>query len=170
MNLNISSDTLKQIKRQLPKLKQLLLEDQRFLEQGAYQQISLSIFDHWLTPEEAISLIYVDDQPQELTVRRQKFKAFLEALFHQTELFTWRYKRHQRLHIQQLTMRADVLRKGNFEQLWSKSGRRYGFLLPEYSAVYLEGWDWTNQLWYIDRSSIQPMLQEAQKAGLFMLD
>lgn len=43
------------------------------------------------------------------------------------------------------------------------------FIVPQYSAIYNEEWDWTNLLWYKDENQIKPILDIANKVGLFVL-
>ena len=170
MNLNISELELKKINQRFPELKKLIEGEDSFIESGIYKKVFISVFDHWLSHEEADNLIYIDEDLEELKSRRQKFKAFIEGVYNQTELYTWRYKRHYRLHIQKPTSLEDIFRQCDFENLWSHSGRRFSFLLPEYSAVYAEEWDWTNIIWYTDKEKIKPLLTEAKKVGLYILE
>ena len=170
MNSNISEVELKGINRNLPNLKKLIEEDDAFIESGIYKKVFICVFDHWLSNEEADTQIFIDDDLVELKSRRQKFKDFIEEINNKTELFSWRHKRHYRFHIQKPESLKDVLRKCDFDNLWSQSGRRYSFLLPEYSAVYAEEWDWTNIIWYTDREKIEPLLETAKKVGLHILE
>ena len=170
MNINILEIELKRINKRLPELKRLIEEDDSFIESGIYKKIFICVFDHWLSKEEAENKIFIDEDSEELKNRRQKFKSFIESVYNQTELYKWRYKRHYRFHIQKPTSLKDVIRKCDFENLWSQSGRRYSFLLPEYSAVYAEEWDWTNIIWYTDREKIEPLLKEAKNIGLYILE
>ncbi len=170
MNLNISEIELKRIHRNLPNLKKLIEEDDAFIESGSYKKIFISVFKHWLSNEEADNQIFIDEDLVELKRRRQKFKDFIEEINDKTELYTWKYKRHDRFHIQKPASLKDVLRKCDFNNLWSQSGQRYSFLLPEYAAVYAEEWDWTNIIWYTDREKIEPLLVMAKKVGLYILE
>ena len=169
MNSNISTQEAQKIKQQLPYLKKLVEEDDAVLNGNPYQPIFVSVFDHWLSEAEASEQVYVDEDIEELRSRRKKFRDFITGVYQQLPLYTWKYKRHHRLHIQQPTTLADVLRKCDFENLYSLSGKKYGFLLPDCSAVYAENWDWTNVIWYLDKDKIEPLVVQAQKAGLHIL-
>ena len=120
--------------------------------------------------QQANEQIFIDEDLVELNSRRQKFRDFIEEISNQTDLYSWKYKRHYRFHIQKPKSLKDVLRKCDFDNLWSQSGQRYSFLLPEYSAVYAEEWDWTNILWYTEREKIEPFLASAKKNGLHILE
>ncbi len=63
----------------------------------------------------------------------------------------------------------DVFRLCDFEGLTSNRGRRYSFIVPQYSAIYSDEWDWTNLLWYKDENQIKPILEIANRVGLFVL-
>ncbi len=170
MNLNISELELKKIKQHLPNLIKLIEEDSTFMVEGIYKKIFISVFDHWLSREEVGNRIFIDGDLEELKSRREKFKDFIKGVNKQTELYTWRYKRHSRFHIQKPASIKDVLRRCDFENLVSNSGNRYSFLLPEYSAVYTEEWDWTNIIWYTDKVDIEPLLKEVERTGLYILE
>jgi hypothetical protein len=167
---NISEVELKRINLNLPNLKRLIEEDDDFIESRIYKKVFICVFDHWLSNEEANEQIFIDENLVELNSRRKKFKDFIEEINSKTELFSWRYKRHYRFHIQKPESLKDVLRKCDFDNLCSQSGRRYSFLLPEYSAVYAEEWDWTNIIWYTDSEKIEPLLETAKKVGLYVLE
>ena len=170
MNSNVSEIELKRINQRLPELNKLVEEDDAFMKTGFYKKIFISVFDHWLTREEVKNQIFIDENSEELKSRRQKFKDFIEDTYNKTELYTWRYKRHYRFHIQKPTSIKDIFRKCDFENLWSQSGQRYSFILPEYSAVCAEEWDWTNIIWYTNKEKIEPLLEKAKSIGLYILE
>ncbi len=166
---NISKIELQGIKKNLPDFKKIIEEDESFIENGVYKKIFISVFDHWLTSDEADNQIFIDDDLEKLTSRRDKFKTVVEKLHSQTDLYLWKYKRHYRLHIQKPLTLNDTLRKCDFNNLWSQRGRQYSFILPEFSAIYNEEWDWTNIIWYTEEEKIKPILDIAKNAGLYIL-
>ena len=168
MERNISTEELRAIKRALPDFKKLIEYDDDIRANGLYKLVFVSVFDHWLLPDEA-EAIHVDDNLKELYARRVKFKRFIEEVFRSTTLYTYRYKRHDRLHVQKLTTLQSVLHRCRFDRLWSESGRGYSFLLPVYGAIYQEEFDWTNMIWYQDEEQVQPLLAAAEGAGLHLL-
>ena len=87
-----------------------------------------------------------------------------------SELYSWRYKRTFSLHIQKPESLEDVLRKCDFNNLWSRRGQSYSFILPEYLVIYAEEWDWTNTIWYQDKENVEPLLETAKKVGLYILE
>ncbi len=168
MFVKISKNELKNIKQALPFLNKLIERDDSILENGTYKLIFISVFDHWLNDD--YDLIFVDNNLEELNSRRQKFKNFITEVYKQTELYSWKFKRHHRIYFQKPESLKDILRKCNFENQWSEQGQRYSFLIPEYDAVYQEEFDWTNIIWYRERGKIEPLLQTAKKAGLHILE
>jgi len=165
---NISNIELKTIRKSLPNFKEIIEGNESFLEKGIYQKLFISVFDHWLTEDEG-DLIFIDDNIDELMLRRDKFEKVVEELYKTTDIFLWKYKRNYRIYLNKPMTYNDILRKCNFKNLWSQSGRRYSLILPEFSAIYNEEWDWTNIIWYIDEDKIKPILEIANKVGLKIL-
>ena len=169
MMSNISKAELKEIKRNLPDYKKLIEQEDSFIESGKYKKIFISVFDHWLTNEEASEMIFVDENLDELKARRKKFKLVAEELYKTTDIYFWKNKRNYRMVLKKPMSYKDVLRKCDFDNLWSKRRKRYDFILPEFSAIYSEEWDWTNIIWYTDEEKIVPILNIAENAGLNIL-
>ena len=169
MIANISDKELKSIKKRLPDFRKVLEEDESFIETGIYKKIFISVFDHWLTKDEADKLIFIDNDKNELNRRREKFERVIEGLYNSTETYLWKYKRNYRIFIKKPLTYTDLLKKCDFNNLWSQSGRRYSLILPEFSAIYNEEWDWTNIIWYSYEMKIKPILEIAEKAGLHIL-
>ena len=114
-------------------------------------------------------MIFVDENLDELKARRKKFKLVAEELYKTTDIYFWKNKRNYRMVLKKPMSYKDVLRKCDFDNLWSQSGKRYDFILPEFSAIYSEEWDWTNIIWYTDEEKIVPILNIAENAGLNIL-
>ncbi len=169
MMSNISKAELKEIKQNLPDYKKIIEQEESFIENGKYKKIFISVFDHWLTNEEASEMIFVDENLDELIARRKKFKIVVEELYKATDIYFWKYKRNYRLVLKKPMNYKDVLRKCDFDNLWSQSGKRYSLILPKFSAIYSEEWDWTNIIWYTDEKKIVPIIKIAEKAGLNIL-
>lgn len=119
---NINDKELKVIKKSLPNLEKIIEEDESFIDNGIYKKIFISVFDHWLNADE-YKLIFVDDNVNELNERREKFKRVVEELYGLTDLYLWRYKRSYRLFINKPSTLNDVVRKCDFNNLWSQRGR-----------------------------------------------
>ncbi len=170
MIVNISDTEFKSIKKKLPDLNKILKEDELYIEKGVYNKIFISVFDHWLTRNEADEMIFIDDDYKELISRREKFQRFVDELFQSTSIYFWKYKRNYRVFIKKPLTNNDLIRKCDFNNLYSQRGRHYSLILPEFSAIYNEEWDWTNILWYKDFEKIKPVLEIAKKVGLYILE
>ncbi|GJM61376.1 hypothetical protein [Persicobacter diffluens] len=169
MELNISGMECKMVRKHLPGFAKLLGGNQGFRESGIYNKMFVSVFDRWLSEGEIHNKIFIDEHFEEVIKRRKRFREFITEVNSGTILYSWRYKRHNRLHIQKPESIKDVLRKCDFDRLWSHSGERYSFLLPDYGAVYEEGWDWTNIIWFLDVGKTGPLIEAAKKSGLYIL-
>ena len=153
-----------QIKERLPFL-QNLIEG----EDTDYQPIFVSIFDHWLTPDEFQPEIHTQDKG-ELNQRREKFKNFNVGLYNLTNIYSWKNKRHKRFFIYPFTSLNQLTKKYNIEDQHGESGRRYDIIIPDLDAVYSEEWDWTNIIWFRDREKINPLINLAKESGLHILE
>ncbi|SFT89935.1 hypothetical protein SAMN05216474_3037 [Lishizhenia tianjinensis] len=167
---NLTSKEVKTFKRKFPDLKELLKDDETLIDKGIYRKVSVSVFDHWLTAEECIPMIYVDNNKGELDHRRNKFKAFIKTLSEQSEVYAWRYKRHERLHCYKLENRSEIVKKCKFDEMSSLTGKRFGLVFLDLGLVYREGWDWTSQLYFLAEKQLELLKQEAERSGLFILD
>jgi len=166
---NISATELKAIIKSLPDFRKVLEEEESYIKNGNYKKIFISVFDHWLTKEEAEDLIFIDDNKKELNNRRAKFEKVIEELYKSTDTYLWKYKRNYRIFIKKPLNYNDLLRKCDFNSLSSQRGKQYSLILPEYSAIYNEEWDWTNIVWYTDEDKIEPLVEIARKSGLNIL-
>lgn len=166
---NISATELKAIRKSLPDFRKVLEEEESYIETGIYKKVFISIFDHWLTKEEAEKLIFIDNNKTELNNRRAKFEKLIEELYKSTETYLWKYKRNYRIFIKKPLNYSVLQRKCDFNNLSSQRGKQYSLILPEYSAIYNEEWDWTNIVWYTDEDKIKPFVEIAKKSGLNIL-
>jgi hypothetical protein len=163
--MKTSKEERKSIKSKLPSLGRLLLDG----ESDHYHEISISIFDHYL-PREETHFIFKKDDPQELKTRQSLFKLFAGKLSQQTSIYYWRIKNKERVHIKKFQNLQDFERKCKFDTITEDHGEVYGFIIPEYSAVYEQYWDWTNRLWFTDKSKIKAILELVKKTKLYSLE
>lgn len=162
MTLKITQTENKHIKQSLPYLNRLLNGDEKI--ELLYNKTAISIFDHWLEPEET-EKIFIKDL-KEIQERRRKFKDAVGKLYNSTQIYFWRNKRHQRFFLYKPTSLEMVLKNCDFENLDGYRGRHYCLILPEFSAIFQEEWDWTNILWFRDGAKIQPILDIVNESGL----
>lgn len=151
------------IKKKLPNLQKLMQK-----EDTDYQMIFVSVFDHWLTQNEFEPHIHTEDLKEILT-RRNNLQNFIMGLFEMTPTYTWKIKRKKRFFIYPLETLEQILNKCNIQSQHGETGQRYDIILPELQAVYSEEWDWTNIIWFRDKKLIQPIIELAEKCGLYIL-
>lgn len=114
-------------------------------------------------------MIYVDHNKTELKLRRNKFESFIKALSEQSEVYSWRYKRHYRLHFYRLEDRCEILKRCKYDEMSSLTGNRFGLVFLDLGIVYLEGYDWTSHLYYLAENQLDFLRQKAEQSGLFIL-
>lgn len=166
---NLTSEEVKTFKRKLPHLNELLVNDETFIEKGIYSKVNVSVFDHWLTAEECIPMIYIDHDRRELELRRNKFESFIKSLSEQSEVYSWRYKRHERIHFNKFENLRAILKKCKFDEMTSDTGDRFGLVFPDLGMLYQEGWDWTSQIYFLTENQTDFLRKEAQQCGLYIL-
>jgi hypothetical protein len=158
----LSKEKLQNIRRELPKLNELLEHE---IE---YKKVFVSVFDHWLTMEE-VGQIFTKDK-DELKSRRTRLEKFIKELYSLTDTYIWRYKRHKRVFVCQTQSLGHLLQKCDIQNQCANRGLQYDIILPDLSAVYSEECDWTNIIWYRDEERIKPLIEIAKKAGLHILE
>lgn len=153
---------LNKIVQSLPNAKKQLV-----IDRDIYKKVCVSVFDKWLDPDEVDQIWNFD--LIELTRRRQKFEMIIKEFYELTDTYIWRYKRHNRIVFYKPNSLTHLLKRCDTQNQNWWDGHRYDILLPEFSAIYGEEWDWTNIIWYNDKEKIKPLLDIAEKAGLFIL-
>ena len=160
----LTNSQAKEIKERLPFV-QNLIEG----EDTDYQMLFVSIFDHWLTQDEFDPEIHKVDR-KELKIRREKFQSFIDGIFHLTNIYSWKYKRHNRFFIYPFTSLNQLTKKCKIDEQHGESGQRFDLIIPDFRAVYSEEWDWTNIIWYRDKEKIKPVIELAKNSGLYILE
>ena len=150
---------------QLRKLFPSLMELNEFEDQAhSYKQLSVSIFDHQLTEEECERLL-ADVAPAEQIRRNQLHMDMIGALLDATRVLTFQCELDRDPPISFFSFASEKAALKYFEHT---SAQRYVAALPEYRAVYYEGYDDTNPLFYIDESLVSPVLSLARRVGLYV--
>ena len=159
----ITKDKEIEIKGKLPFLQDLVEK-----EDTDYQMFFVSVFDHWLTQDEFQPDIHTED-PIELKKRRDNLEKFLERLFEMTPTYGWKYKRKTRFFLYPFVTKSQILRKCVIQNQLGETGQRYDIILPDLQAVYSEEWDWTNIIWFKEQEKVKPLIELAEKLGLYIL-
>lgn len=165
MAKHISKQEQRLIKQNLPNVDLILTRSD---DEGDYQKIIVSVFDHWMTREEFV--VYDDVDHDTLMERRRKFENFATKLYNNSRCFLWKYKRHYRVFIYQATSIEQVLNKCDIKNQTHMTANHYAILLPEYAAAYTSEFDWTTIIWFRDEKKIQPLLSMIKESGLHILD
>ena len=113
----LTNTQTKEIKDRLPFV-QNLVEG----EDADYQMIFVSIFDHWLTQDEFETEINTEDRT-ELNIRREKFQNFIDGIYNLTDIYSWKYKRHNRFFVYPFTSLNQLTKEDSFEL--SLDGEKY---------------------------------------------
>jgi len=162
MKQKLTSTELKEIYVGLPNVKRQLYEDREL-----YNSIFVSVFDKWL-PEEECEQIYITDK-NIIADRKKRLEKLLVEFYDLTNVYLWRHKRHYRISFYKVSSVKHLLEVCDIKNQTWKSGHPYDVLLPEYSAIYGEEWDWVNIIWYKDYEKIKPLLDAVKKSGLYIL-
>lgn len=133
-------------------------------EAHSYKHRSVSIFDHLLTEEEYDRLL-VDVAPAEQVRRNQLHMDMIRVLLGATRVLTFQCDPDRIPQTIFFTFTSEEAAIKYFEHTRSQ---RYVAALPEYRAVYLEGYDDTSHLFYFDDSLVNPVLSLAKRVGLYV--
>ena len=159
----ITKNHIKEINEKLPSLQKVIEK-----ENTDYKMIFVSVFDHWLTQDEFQPKIHTEDT-EEIKIRRENLQNFIIGLFNVTPTFNWKIKRRNRFFLYPFETIKQILNKCEIQNQHGETGQRYDIILPEFQAVYSEEWDWTNIIWFRDQEKIKPLIELAEKSGLYIL-
>lgn len=132
--------------------------------------LSVSVFDHWLSREDACSLL--ENVPPEVQALRDSLHAkFCALLVSKTTVLSFVFRRRSR---DRLVFREFTSRSALSQYCTTKGGRTLGHrhfcvALPDLNCVYYESWDSTNHFFFTDPSSMGPLYDWAQESGLHLL-
>ncbi|MBC6611810.1 hypothetical protein H8B15_12820 [Hymenobacter sp. BT507] len=158
----LTEHELSSIKRNLPQIKKQLYKDREL-----YHGICISIFEKWLSKDECEKIYKTN--PTILAAWRSRLENVVTEFYKLTTIYLWRHKNNYRIVFYKPNDSKHLYKRCNIRnQIWS-TGHSYDLLLPEYSAVYSEEFDWTNIIWYNDFEKIQPLLELVRKSGLYIL-
>jgi hypothetical protein len=134
------------------------------------QILSVSVFDHWLTREEANTLLE-GVSPQEQQRRNSLHAAFCSRLASETEVlsFTFRRRKKDRLVFRRFASPATLssyLRPNGGGTL---GHRQFHVVLPQLGCAYYESWDDTNHFYFSVNTDMSLVSQLANECGLHVL-
>lgn len=164
--MNISESEKSVIRSKLPDLEDLLYKD----ECSIYERSFVSVFDHWLDGEEFYDIF--EASPEEVKERKEKFKALIHHLYNSTPIYTARFRRNRKnsLSIKKIKDLETLDKKCKFHILNEDFGNVFQFLIPEYSLIYTQYFDWTHLIDYRDERELEQFNQILCQFGLYHLD
>lgn len=138
---------------------------------GDYQQVAISVYDHWLSEEEAYKEL--NDVPiEKQKIYDAKLHSFVCSLTSSFESYlvkrVGRYKQH-------VTFRAFTSTSAKNMTLrplpyLTSSANRFMFVIPSLKLIYVESWDFTHHAYYLENQApIAALKAEAEKAGIYVL-
>ena len=136
-----------------------------------YKKIAISVFDHWLLEDEVLTLLnYVNEEEQR---RRDNLHyIFNKILFDRTICFTYRLKGRYKNHLvfkkftDKIAAYAYIKPNSNFVP----SKYLYKLVLPQFDALYFEGWDDTCYLYFKNEKLLDTLVDWAKESGLYILE
>lgn len=155
-----------ELSRQFPWLRKLI-EDER---PDYVQVISVSVFDHWLSRDEACALL--ENVPPLEQLRRDILHAsFCKLLVATTPVlsFVFRGRRDERLVFREFVLKSELESYCTPHGGRTLGHRQFQVALPDLNCVYLESWDDTNHFFFTEPSSINQIQRLAEKCGLYVL-
>lgn len=133
--------------------------------------VSISIFDHWLSQDEArLHLGDVDEVTQfENNKKLHKFVCSLTSQF-DSYLVKFKGRRHNRVSFRKFT--SNSAREKTLTLQHSEAGNQCRFVLaiPELDALYFEGWDFTHHIYSpnkFEMSKIEPLFDVCKVHPLY---
>lgn len=156
----------RELNSQFPRLHDLA----ESFEADGYKSITVSIFYHWLTTDEAVKLldgVSLEDQKirdlKHLKLNRQLVENFSVYEFH------FIGKKRDLVRFSSYTSKESILRAVQPEGRFGNGLSFFSLVIPDIKAVYFEGYDDTNTLFYRDESLIQEFISWVKEAGLHVI-
>ncbi len=141
------------------------------------QTISVSVFDHWLTRNEAGQMLE-NVTPAEHTRRNALHKDFCSKLVTETEVlnFVLSGRNYDKVLFRKFTSQKALseyctpnggssLDRGRFHVCH----RHFNVAIPQLECVFYEGWDYTNHSHFTNEHCLKAISEWATKSGLFVL-
>ena len=141
----LDSATVKSLRKQFPFLGDILSSFDREFADFGYKGFSFSIFDHWLSNEEASSEIDFTE-PIHTARNNKRFPVFLELandsyVFHCNNRYGYRF-----MSFESDQERFDYCKRSVYDE------DRVCLCLPELDVVLLGGFDYTDHIFYRDEN------------------
>jgi hypothetical protein len=135
-----------------------------------YQHLSVTVYDHWLSEENAF--LQLNNMPIEkqkiYDARLHSFVCNLTGNFE--SYLVKRVGRHKK----NITFRAFTSRMAREDALRPQpylvgDRNRFTFVIPHLKLIYIESCDFTHHVYLRDSASIDTLKNEAEKSGVYVL-
>lgn len=164
--INLRKNRQIELREQFPDLYSL------FCVEGSdeYRKIAISVFDHWQGAEE-----YQNDYPdkEEKLRRDNSLHSFLRVMSNETEVLNFKFRGKWgkcyplfRQFTSKEAMHSYLKPAGPNDT----SNKFCKLVLPELSAVFFEGWDYTNIFYYRNPELIPLIKRWAAQSGVYCLE
>lgn len=164
--MNITEEERLVINSKLPNLDELLFEG----ESEDYGRGFVSSLEHWTIGEDVDEIFPID--PMEIKNRQNNFSALINYLYESTPIYTARFRRDRKNNLSVKKIRnAEILnKKCKFHMLNEDYGNVFRFIIPEYSLVYTQNFDWTHLIDYYNKEQCKLFRNLIERFGLHWLE
>jgi hypothetical protein len=173
--VNVNKNRQQALSKKFPDIENLGCDDQT----EKYEFVAITVFDHWLTRDEAEKSFGSQISKEDQEKRNSSFMRFRELLFNETEVLTYRCKgkgRNEFVSFKAFTSinagleyTYPTISNVGFHKAGGPHGRFFQVVLPSIDAVYRENYDDTNLLYYKNKSTLEVIEKLTEACGLFCL-
>lgn len=139
-------------------------------ELEGFEQLSISVFDHWLSTEEAQTQL---DGASESLQRshNKKLHSFVSELASKAQPYLVKLKGRRRNNVTFRKFTSAAARDQFLVPAPYNCGDRWRFILvfPALDAAYFEGSDFTHHIFFRKRSKLKELEQVSRRAGVYAL-
>ncbi len=165
--LNLPRVRQSELSRQYPWLKKVHECERNYPN---VQVLSVSVFDHWLSREEACEMLENVSSVEQ--ARRDALHAdFCARLVAGTEVlsFIFRGRRHDRMVFRKFTTKAALANYCTPHGGRTLGHRDFHVVLPELNCAFYESWDDTNHFFFTKPATTDLVFEWARQSGLYVL-
>ncbi len=164
--MNITEEERLVIYSKFPNLEELLFEG----ECEVYERGFVSSLEYWTTGKDVAEIFPID--PIEIKKRQNKFKNIINYLYESTPIYTARFRRDRKsnLSIKKIKNSEILNKKCKFHMLNEDNGNVFRFIIPEYSLVYTQNFDWTHLIDYNNTEQCKSFRNLIERFGLHWLE
>ncbi|WP_157736043.1 hypothetical protein [Granulosicoccus antarcticus] len=151
-----------------------LIEVHHIEDDESYKTLAISVFDHWLNDSEARDLLAIDKSESSDEPRRNSALNGLRSIMAQsTECLSYEIVErngHEYPMFYRFNTSQDLCKYFSQSPYGVSAKFHFKIVLPKLSALYFEGHDFTNYLYYKDDNHIRRIRSWIADAGLHVLE